>query len=528
MVRLLHILRAMFWGQRLKAVGMSAPRRLQNTSPASFAFLLFAAFHRKQVDSATAQGEQLFSAFMDNLPGFAWMKDIEGRYVYVNQRLKRLIPYPNRWLGKTDADLWPKEIANTFRENDKKVITSKQVLETIEPYRLAGEERYVLVTKFPIFNSHGEVVMVGGAGIDITEQRKAERDLRASEERYRELFESARDAVYVHDLTGVYISVNRAAEILSGYSRDQIIGRHFSKFLAAEQRRAVIQHLEQRLRQPGGTSYEVEVIARDGRRIPVEVSSSLIYEDGEPVGVMGLVRDLTERKRAGAALRNYSRQLIEAQEAERERIARELHDQIGQILTAVKINLESIQRLCQVPACLPLIEEGILIIDQAFARVSELSLELRPSMLDDLGLTAAVRWYVERYAQRTGVVAEVMGDLEKGNRLPRELETACFRIVQEALTNVARHSRAKRVSVRLEESQQTLLLRIKDDGVGFNMDSSRSHAGSNATLGLLGMEERVQAVGGVIQINSQPSQGTEIVARFPLAGHPKTSSHSFG
>jgi signal transduction histidine kinase len=259
------------------------------------------------------------------------------------------------------------------------------------------------------------------------------------------------------------------------------------------------------------------VIARDGRLVPVEVSSRLIYENGVAAGVQGSVRDITERKRAQEARRNYSRRLIEAQEAERESIARELHDEIGQVLTAVKINLESIRRMCGgVPDAAPRIEEGLLIVDEAIGRVRELSLELRPSLLDDLGLTAALRWYVDRYGQRTGLRAELLSEVENGNRLPRELETACFRIAQEALTNVVRHAQATRVLVQLRRSKERFQLIIIDNGVGFDAESLLKNGASTSALGLRGMKERALAVRGSIEIKSAWGRGTEIRTSFPL------------
>jgi signal transduction histidine kinase len=148
--------------------------------------------------------------------------------------------------------------------------------------------------------------------------------------------------------------------------------------------------------------------------------------------------------------------------------------------------------------------------------VRELSIDLRPSLLDDLGLSAALRWYVDRYAQRTGIIAEVLDGFQDGVRLPRELETACFRIAQAALTNVARHARASSVSVQLERSREKMLLTVIDDGVGFDLDNLRKNALAASALGLRGMEERALAVGGYIKIDSGSGRGTRIRAAFPL------------
>ena len=352
----------------------------------------------------------------------------------------------------------------------------------------------------------------------IRERKRAEAALRESEERYRELFENAKDAIYVHDLKGTYTSINRAAEKLSGYTRDEILGRNFAHFIAPEHISQVREKICTKLAKKGETSYEVDVVAKGGRRVPVEVSSRSIYENGVAIGVQGTARDITERKRAQEALQMFSRRLIEAQEEERRRIARELHDQIGQALTAVQLNLHTVQSMSLTPEASPYLKDTMDVVDEALGLVRDLSIDLRPPQLDDLGLVTALRWYVDRHVQRTGIGTDVLVDLpDHDERFSRDLETACFRIAQEALTNAARHAQAKRVSVRLTGGRSDLVLAVKDDGVGFDLIALRKRAPRVATLGLLGMQERAHAVGGTIVIDSTLSKGTEIRCRFPLA-----------
>jgi PAS domain S-box-containing protein len=351
----------------------------------------------------------------------------------------------------------------------------------------------------------------------IAERNRVEAALRQSEERYRELFENARDAMYVHDLEGTYTSINHAAEKLSGYSRDEILGHNFSEFVGAEHIKRVRERFCNKLAKKGETTYEVEIIAKDGRRVPIEVSSRAIYENGVIVGVQGTARDITERKLAQDALQMFSRQLIGAQEDERRRIARELHDQIGQVLTAVKMNLHAVQRVCRLQEAGAHIKDNIEAVDEALRLVRDLSIDLRPPLLDDLGLVTALHWYVDRYAKRTEMVAEVLIELKDPNiRFSREVETACFRIAQEALTNIARHAQARKVWLRLRKKHNVLILAVKDDGIGFDPAALRRRAPRAATLGLIGMQERAHAAGGVIEINSAISKGTEIRLELPL------------
>jgi len=351
----------------------------------------------------------------------------------------------------------------------------------------------------------------------LVERKRAEVALRESEERYRELFENAKDAIYVHDLEGTYLKANRAAEELSGYTREEIVGHQYTEFIAEEHVNFVRKTFCAKLAQQGETSYEVDVIAKDGRRVPVEVSSRAIYENGQIVGVQGMARDITERKLAQDTLQMFSRQLIEAQEDERRRIARELHDQIGQILTAVKMNLHTVQRFNLAAEAGSYVKDNIEAVDEALRLVRDLSIDLRPPVLDDLGLVTALGWYVDRYTQRTGLVVDVVAELPDPNeRFSRELETACFRIAQEALTNVVRHASASKVALQVTRTAKTLTLVVKDNGVGFDLKSLRKRSPRAATLGLVSMQERAHAAGGTLEIESVPSRGTQIRFIVPL------------
>ena len=216
---------------------------------------------------------------------------------------------------------------------------------------------------------------------DLTESERlaqAETALRDSEERYRDLFENSRDALYVHDLNGRYISVNRAAEELTGYSRQEIIGKHYSNFVRPAYLKTVRENFCRKLDVPLETTYETEIACKDGTRKPVEVSSRMIYRNGEPAGVQGTVRDISERKHAQRALHTYSRRLVNAQEAEREIIARELHDNIGQSLKAISLNLKAMQTSGEMhESALSRLRETIDVLEGVLRRVRELSSELR-------------------------------------------------------------------------------------------------------------------------------------------------------
>jgi signal transduction histidine kinase len=293
---------------------------------------------------------------------------------------------------------------------------------------------------------------------------------------------------------------------LFGYAPQEVLGRRLAELIGPD---------DPRVEETSGRGQEMEGVRRrkDGTRLHVSIVRVPVVVPGKQVSVYAIYRDIGDRKRAEEILETFSQKLIETQEGERQRVARELHDEIGQVLTAIRLNLNAVQHSLNSSPVAQKLDESMAIIDRALQQVRELSLDLRPMALDDLGLVAALRWYVDREAQRRGFAPEFSaGDLE---RLPPELETACFRIAQEALTNVVRHAKAKYVRVELSQSGDELHLIVRDDGIGFD-PAGIGGSPSDVKLGLLGMRERALIVGGTIEVVSAPGKGTEVHSRFPL------------
>jgi signal transduction histidine kinase len=226
-----------------------------------------------------------------------------------------------------------------------------------------------------------------------------------------------------------------------------------------------------------------------------------------------LTKEVSARKKAEEVLRTLSRQVLEAQENERRRLARELHDEIGQALTALKFNLHAAQR--QPETLTARLEDSLEITNRTLQQVRNLSLDLRPSMLDDFGLTAALNWYMERQAERVGFATHVVIDPMPPHLNP-EIATTCFRVVQEAVTNTVRHAQAKGVWVELRRRQRHLALSIRDNGIGFDVGAAQQRAARGFSMGLPGMHERVRLVGGEFSIHSEPKHGTTISVKLPL------------
>jgi PAS domain S-box-containing protein len=476
----------------------------------------------EHAQSAREAAELKYKQIFENVGEGIFQSTPDGHYLTANPGLAHIHGFDS-----------PRELIESCRDISREIYVDparreefKRLLELHgkvhgfehQSFRKDGRKIWLSVNARAVRDEEGNIAYYEGTVQDISERKQVEEALRESEERYRELFENSKDAIYVHDMSGRYTSVNRAAERLSGYTREELIGRHFSSLVTPEYTRQVREQLCRKLETSGETTYEVELITREGRRVPVEVSSRLIVENGLPIGVQGCVRDISERKRAQEASRTYSRRLIEAQEAERRRISLELHDQVGQILTAVKMNLHVLRKSCSGPEILSSIEKNLSVIDEAVDQVRDLSVDLRPHLLDDFGLVVAVRWYLDRQAKNSGAAVEFVSlSLKDDDRFPATLETACFRIVQEGVTNILRHAHASCISVRLERAGDYLLLVIGDDGVGFDVKTVRAAGPTTATLGLRGMEERAQAIGGTLMIDSAAALGTQICASFPLS-----------
>ena len=211
-------------------------------------------------------------------------------------------------------------------------------------------------------------------------------------------------------------------------------------------------------------------------------------------------------------LASLSRRLLSVQEEERRRLAIELHDELGQLLTAVKLNLGT------KPAH---VADAIENVDLAMHTVRDLALELRPPMLDDLGLASALRWYADRFAKQAGVRTHLA--IEEVPRLDSGIATVCFRVAQEALTNISRHANAANVWIELRHSPSEIELSVRDDGIGFDVDAARERAVRGASLGLIGMEERVSLAGGLAEIHSVLGEGTEVRARFSTGARAATT-----
>jgi PAS domain S-box-containing protein len=470
------------------------------------------------------QSEELLRTVVDGIDEAVYAKDERSRFLLVNSTVARRLGRPAAViLGKSLVDLSPTESARRTMEDDRDIMGKGVARSYEEVFAFGGVNQTVLTTKTPFRDESGRVVGLVGISRDITERRRNEEAIEESQRRFRAIFENSLDWFLLADDSGRYIEVNPAACQGLGYSRDEFLRLSISDLTSVDSRPRFPEHMS-RFLLAGTMSGEYTILCKDRTTREVEYRAVANILPGRHLSIL---RDVTDRKRAEDALRLYaerladlSRRLIRAEEAERRRIAVELHDEIGQALTALKLNLKTVIRRPDSPATPQRLEESVGLVERTISQVRDLSLDLRPALLDDLGLIPALRSYVGGLARWSSIEAAFVADEENGRHDP-EIETACFRIAQEALTNVARHSQARTVRVEIARSESELRLLIADDGAGFDVATAIARAADGASLGLLGMRERASLLGGDVEIASEPGRGTEVRAAFRLrpAGH---------
>ncbi len=456
---------------------------------------------------------------------FEWEADT-GRVIW-STALERLYGMePGRFGGTFDD--WsqlvhPDDRARAVAERKEAVANRVSYDCEFRVIRPDGTIRWLRSVARAFDGESGEPPRMVGVNMDITEAKLAQQALEQSEAAFRAISEQSLMGIFtLQDEKLTYVNP-RFAEIF-GYTPAEALGLESVYGLIAEEDRTRARELmEQRLAEGGaGLRFQGHGVRKDGKRVAIESQGIRMQLNGRPA-IIGTLQDLSERELGEVALRRTTEQLqtlshrlLELQEAERRHIARELHDEIGQALTALKINLQAVQRQTDAAQFAPRLLDSIGLVDRTLRQVRALSLDLRPSMLDDLGLSAALRWYADQQARRAGLRIRFDGG-ELDGQLEPALKTACFRVAQEALTNVVRHARATSVQVRLEAEGESLHLSVCDDGVGFDPRALRHGKEAGASLGMLGMQERASLIGGRIEWISGPRRGTEVHAWFPLA-----------
>jgi two-component system sensor histidine kinase DegS len=377
----------------------------------------------------------------------------------------------------------------------------------------------------------GEVsgVVAAGAVINIGFERlRRERErrrvvaeqLRISEERYREIFENAHDAIWLQDMQGRMTMANKACAEVTGYAPEELVGMKVKEFLSGN---ALTKARQIRRRLLAGDTvgepYEQEIIKRDGTTALLWLTPSLITSQGWPTGFQFIARDITEQAHMQENLSFYLQQVTRAQEHERQRIAQELHDETAQALMLMAQRLDrlasNVNKLRHKDVAADLHEVRVTAIE-ALMELRRLAQDLRPRILDDMGLVPALEWLADDLTQQDGIEARVRVDGTLP-RLSEEGQLLLFRIAQEALRNIGKHSGATQATLFLRAHDDRLEMRVADNGHGFELPKAVGDLAATGKLGLLGMHERARLLGGTLDIHSGPDEGTAVVVELPLS-----------
>ena len=335
---------------------------------------------------------------------------------------------------------------------------------------------------------------------------------------YRNLFENAHDAIWFHDIDGRILAANKAAQDLTGYPIEEFIGRRVQEFMDEGMIKLAVEVKNKLLNgEPFAQPYEQQTVTKDGVRKTVMVTSSVMTIDNEPVGFQHIGRDVSAERRMQNNLRYYLNQITRAQEEERKRISRELHDDTAQALFAISRQMDNFIRDNltlpeQQRRMLQDIRQRIGVTLQGIRRFSQ---DLRPSIIDDLGLMPAVKWLVKQKSEESGIdiLLKITG---KEQRLLPEMELILFRIIQEGLNNVSKHALASEAEVWVEFEDSSVNASIVDNGQGFELPQTVGDLSPSGKLGLVGMQERVTLLNGSLTIKSKPGKGTEVRVSVPI------------
>jgi PAS domain S-box-containing protein len=467
---------------------------------------------------------ELLQSILDNLGDGVAVTDEHGRLTVLNPAAREI-------LGVTQLDVgperWSSEYGLFYPGTDRPVAVEDLPLARAVAGQESGDVElfvrnpkrpggvFIRVNATPLRDDRGR--LRGGVAVfrDISERKWAEAVLRDSEARFRTIVEASACALIILSSERRICEFNPHAEQLFGVARARALGENFLELcLPEEYREAVSGDIERVLAGESTPGFEVPAV-REGAERTVLWGFSRLAEPGagKPM-VIATGHDITERRQAEQArrVRELAAYLQSAREGERAHVAREIHDELGQALTGLKFEVSLLSRKLgsEDPELSRRLQDVGRSIDTTIGSVRRIVTELRPQILDELGLLEAVRWHVAEFEKRTGVRCTT--------ELPEEppdwstdRTTAMFRILQEALTNVARHAEAKQVRVRLERREDRVLLEIRDDGKGF----SRERAAAAASFGLLGMEERARMFGGSLEVVSRRREGTTVTVSIP-------------
>ena len=472
------------------------------------------------------KAEVLFSQLWEISVDGMRLIDESGNIILVNDAYCRIVEMKkNNLLGKSFSVVYHPSEQSQVQELYQRDAISNEIKTHFERANTLWNGK---IRWFEFSNSFLDLHNSGKVTLsiikDITERKKHEKELIESEKKFRMIFNNANDAVFVTQLTadktyGDFIEVNDVACERFGYAREEFLLLSPSAIIYPKHIDEFNKSIEKLLSE-NHVVYQVTHKAKDKRLIPAEISSHLFHYEGK-MTVLSIARDITERKqaeeklkRSSIVLRNLASHLQSVREEERGLIAREIHDELGQVLTVLKIQISLLaNKLRSDQGDLKIRMDSLSnLIDGAVDSVQKIASKLRPVILDELGLLSAIEWQTQEFQRVSGVHCSLSLPEAEIN-FEKEKSTAVFRIFQEALTNVMRHSKASIVSVLVQKTHNLFTLQVADNGIGISNEQIKDFH----SLGLIGINERAMIVGGEVYIEGIPNLGTRVRLEIPLA-----------
>ncbi len=464
-----------------------------------------------------------FRTLVEDLRAILWEIDCGSRrFTWISRHAEEVLGYPvEDWVEQ--PGFWENHMHPADRE---RVLASCMRVEAgsedhqFEYRMIAADGRIVWFRHIVriVKDSHSQTIKLRGVMVDITEQKTAEQALRESEERFRMIFQESPIAMNLVGRDGRVQAVNQAFCAMLGMDERVLSNMTTPRFIHPDDRAAGLEMIGQLF---AGTipSYRAQkrYIHASGDTIWVEVFGRLLRDaHGNSLYGLGIAVDITEHKRAEQTLQELSARLMRLQEEERRRIARELHDSTGQNLAALKLNLSRLTRAHLPPDLERAATDSVDLADRMLTEIRTLSHLLHPPLLDELGLASAIRTYVDGFGERSGIAVHLDIPENLGRHAP-ELETAIFRIIQEGLTNIYRHSGGTQCWITMRLEAGTLQLELRDDGAGLRMETLEDleRGGPAFGVGLSGMRERARQLRGHLDIESTAS-GCMVRSVFPV------------
>lgn len=488
---------------------------------------------RKRVETELKEREKQYRELVESSNSIIVRVDAQSRLLFMNQ-------YAEKFFGYSQEEAIGKKVFETIlpeRDSSGRDLSAMAQGMLVDPNNYAtnvnenikknGEKVLVAWTNRPIYDDKGHLKELLAIGNDITERRRAEDALRMSEARFRAIFEGAGIGMGLVNVEGKLVMSNPALQQMLGYDDDELAGSYFKGFVHPKDINLFYGCFED-FASARRERFETEcrLTHRGGKVIWGLVTISLVKSaDSEPRYTIVMVEDITVRKRAEETLRDSSEsmrslaaRLEHVREEERRGIAREIHDELGQTLTALKIDLSWLEKNLSRPIYFQgvsvrnKVADMLDIVDRTMQSVHRISSDLRPGVLDDLGLQAAIEWQLQKFKELTGIEYRLLAGPDT-QELGSDIATTVFRIFQESLTNIARHAQASKVNVELMISKNWLILRVSDNGKGI----TPAESSNPESLGLLGMRERAISLGGSVGFSARKDGGTTVEVRIPLS-----------